>query len=89
MDGKTVNSDGGGTGADGFSPVIIVTPIEGGHNVSITDKTGTKTFNLINGEKGDTGEQGPKGDKGEPGEQGPKGDKGRSEEHTSELQSLG
>jgi uncharacterized coiled-coil DUF342 family protein len=31
---------------------------------------------LLQGPKGDTGEQGPKGDKGDPGEQGPKGDKG-------------
>ena len=30
----------------------------------------------IKGEKGDTGDQGPKGEKGDPGEQGPKGEKG-------------
>ena len=32
--------------------------------------------NVITGQKGDPGEQGPKGDKGDPGVQGPKGDKG-------------
>ena len=33
-------------------------------------------MDFIKGDKGDTGEQGPKGDKGDTGEQGPKGDKG-------------
>ena len=72
-------------GADGFSPVAIVTQTAEGATISITDVNGTTTANVAKGakgDKGDTGEQGPKGDTGErgpqgiQGETGPKGDKG-------------
>lgn len=36
-------------GADGFSPVVSVTGIEGGHKVTITDKEGEKTFDVMDG----------------------------------------
>ena len=50
--------DPGGTGAtgpqgpkgtDGVSPTVAVTDINGGHRVAITDATGTKTFDVMNG----------------------------------------
>lgn len=42
----------GNDGEDGFSPVVTVTAISGGHRVSITDENGTKTFNVMNGSDG-------------------------------------
>ena len=47
--------DKGDTGTPGFSPVIVVTDITGGHRVSITDVGGTQTVDIMDGEKGDTG----------------------------------
>lgn len=72
----------GGGGADGVSPTVSVTDIDGGHRVSIIDSTGEKSFDVMDGAtgpagpKGDTGATGPKGDQGETGATGPKGDKG-------------
>lgn len=72
-------------GSEGFSPTVAITDIDGGHRVTITDSTGTKSFDVLDGAtgpKGDTGEtgatgpQGPKGDTGDTGAQGPKGDTG-------------
>ncbi len=57
-----------GAGQDGYSPTVAVTEITGGHTVAITDKDGTKTFNVLDGaqgEQGVQGEQGAKGDKGD------------------------
>ena len=46
-------------GEDGVSPsVSIYETISGQHTVSITDKDGTKTFNVLDGEKGDKGDIG-------------------------------
>ena len=45
----------GEPGNDGESPVIAVTDIENGHRVSITDKDGTKTSDVLNGQTGKTG----------------------------------
>lgn len=39
----------GETGADGFSPVVSVTDIEGGHRVTITDKSSTQSFDVMDG----------------------------------------
>ncbi len=44
---------GGGTGADGFSPDVEVTEIDGGHRVTITDKDGTKSFDVMDGKDGE------------------------------------
>lgn len=60
-------------GIDGVSPIATVTQTETGAVVSITDRDGTTTATLTNGQDG---AQGPKGDKGDRGEQGAKGDKG-------------
>lgn len=78
-------SSGGSTGEsgkDGVSPTITVTDIDGGHSLTIVDKVGTKTINILDGKDGKQGPQGPqgdpgnKGDKGDTGEQGPKGEQG-------------
>ena len=45
----------GEPGNDGKSPVVTVTDIENGHRVSITDKDGTKTVDVLNGQTGKTG----------------------------------
>lgn len=53
---KAINevlSNSGGTGGSGFSPIVSVEEIDGGHRVSITDKEGTKTFDVMDGDKGD------------------------------------
>lgn len=39
----------GADGHDGFSPVVSVTAITGGHQVSITDAEGTETFDVMDG----------------------------------------
>lgn len=44
-----------GAGEDGFSPVVTVTSIDGGHTVSIQDATGVKTFEVMNGDDGKDG----------------------------------
>lgn len=45
---------GGGTGQDGFSPIIEVTAIDDGYTLTITDKKGTKTVTIKNGAPGVT-----------------------------------
>lgn len=40
----------GDDGDDGFSPVVSVATIEGGHRVTITDKYGTQSFDVMDGE---------------------------------------
>lgn len=66
-------------------PEATVTQTQTGATITITDKTGTHTAEIFNGEKGeqgiqgvkgDTGAQGPKGDKGDRGPQGPQGPQG-------------
>ena len=49
----------GADGASGFSPIVSTTPIASGTQVTITDLTGSHSFNVMNGEKGD---QGPSGE---------------------------
>lgn len=39
----------GTDGTDGVSPTVAVTDINGGHRVAITDATGTKTFDVMDG----------------------------------------
>ena len=54
----TGNVTGGGVaikGDDGFSPIVSVEAIEGGHRVSITDAEGIDTFELKNGTDGKDG----------------------------------
>ena len=42
----------GSDGKDGVSPTVTVTAITGGHRVTITDATGSKTFDVMDGEDG-------------------------------------
>lgn len=45
-------------GADGVSPTVAVSAITGGHRITITDKNGTKTVDVMDGEDGDPGDPG-------------------------------
>ena len=45
----------GAKGADGVSPTVTVTDISGGHRVTITDKDGAKSFDVMDGEGGSGG----------------------------------
>lgn len=70
-DGKD-GSDGqpgaaGSPGADGVSPVVSVSSVSGGHRITITDKNGTKTVDVMNGSTGQTGATGQPGKDGEDG----------------------
>lgn len=60
----------GSPGADGVSPSVAVAQITGGHRVSVTDADGTKTFDVLDGEKGDEGAPGSPGATGSPGADG-------------------
>lgn len=46
------NGEDGTDGEDGFSPTVSVQQIEDGHRVTITDKDGPKTFDVMDGEDG-------------------------------------
>lgn len=46
----------GVAGADGVSPIIAITDIAGGHRLTITDKDGTKTVDVLNGTQADWNE---------------------------------
>ena len=50
------NGAPGADGQDGFSPVVAVTEISGGHQVAITDASGTQTFDVMDGESGVPGQ---------------------------------
>lgn len=63
----------GSNGQDGFSPIATVYQTADGATITITDKAGTTTATVKNGEPGPQGNPGPRG---EPGPQGPKGDQG-------------
>lgn len=71
--GCLAGSGAGTDGEDGFSPTVTITDIEGGHRVTVTDATGEKSFDVMDGATGPTG---PKGDIGETGPQGPQGETG-------------
>lgn len=53
-----LNGTDGTNGVDGVSPTVEVTEITGGHTVAITDKNGTKTFDVLNGKDGASGSGG-------------------------------
>lgn len=40
----------GADGADGFSPTITVVPITGGHTITVTDKNGSRSFDVLDGQ---------------------------------------
>lgn len=47
-----IKGDKGDTGDDGFSPVVEVEEITGGHTVTITDAEGDHSFNVMDGSGG-------------------------------------
>lgn len=62
QDGK--NGSDGTPGSDGISPTVTTTSIEGGTRVTIVDKTGSKYFDVMNGQRGLTGATGATGQPG-------------------------
>lgn len=70
---EIVEQGGGGSGSDGFSPVVTVTEITGGYQLSIQDKTHTETFNIMNGIDGQDGQNGINGKDGADGKDGKDG----------------
>lgn len=52
------------SGADGYSPTISVTDITGGHRLTITDKNGTSTVDVMDGVDGQDGQDGSDGSDG-------------------------
>lgn len=52
FDMKFAEQQGGGQ--DGFSPIVKVEQIEGGHRIFITDKQGVKQFDVLNGQNGES-----------------------------------
>ena len=51
----------GPAGNDGFSPVVSVAAITGGNRVTITDASGAKSFDVLNGSAGKDGSNGKDG----------------------------
>lgn len=64
---------GGGGGSDGFSPIVTVTTITGGHRISIQDKTHTVTADVMDGVDGTDGKDGTNGIDGKDGKDGKDG----------------
>lgn len=73
---EIIEQGGGGGGSDGFSPVVTVTEITGGYQLSIQDKTHTETFNIMNGIDGQNGINGTDGKDGKDGKDGINGTDG-------------
>ena len=44
-----MNGVNGTDGTDGYSPTVAITELNNGHRVTITDKDGAKTFDVMNG----------------------------------------
>lgn len=53
---EILEKQGGGGGGNGFSPTVEIVPIEGGHKVVITDINGKHEFDVLDGKKGDKGD---------------------------------
>lgn len=45
-----IAAGGGGGGEPGYSPTVTITPITGGHRVTITDVNGDHSFDVMNGD---------------------------------------
>ena len=43
---------------DGFSPIVEISSIQGGHRITITDKNETRSANIMDGERGTPGQDG-------------------------------
>lgn len=68
FDGKQgeqgIQGEKGENGEDGYSPTVSITDIENGHKVTIQDKDGEKSFEVLNGKIGKDGEKGEPGANG-------------------------
>jgi hypothetical protein len=52
------NGKDGKDGVDAYSPSVTITDIDGGHRVTITDKDGTNSFDVMDGKDGEGGGSG-------------------------------
>ena len=68
--------DPGNDGSDGVSPTVATQAISNGTRVTITDASGAKSFDVLNGAEGPQGEQGEPGETGPQGNPGPQGEPG-------------
>lgn len=75
-EGCNVQIDPDGDVTEIVSPTVEVTAIEGGHRIAITDVDGTKTVDVMDGEKGEKGDPGAQGEQGETGTPGADGQDG-------------
>lgn len=66
----------GEDGKDGISPTVATQPINGGHEVIITDVDGPHVFNVMDGQDGRDGADGKEGPPGPAGKDGPMGPQG-------------
>ena len=57
----------GPQGEPGFSPIVSVDVISGGHEVTITDEGGEHVFDVLDGADGKDGQDGKPGEDGKPG----------------------
>lgn len=77
FDGKDGrNGSDGKNGQDGTSPIISVSAITGGHRITITDKNGTKSVDVLDGQDGKDGSNGAAGSAGKDGSDGADGQDG-------------
>lgn len=68
-DGKDgAQGPAGQDGADGYSPIVAVESITGGNRITITDKNGPHSVDVMNGTDGQDGAPGPQGPAGQDGD---------------------
>lgn len=58
---EAIDGKNGVDGEDGVSPTVSVSAITGGHRITITDKNGTKTVDIMDGNDGEDGSKGADG----------------------------
>lgn len=63
LDNGEFDGTDGQDGVDGVSPIITETQTANGYDITITDKNGTNTISLVNGQNGQDGQDGEKGEK--------------------------
>lgn len=57
----------GAKGDDGVSPTVSIATVSGGHRVTVTDASGTRSFNVMDGSDGAAGANGKDGQDGDDG----------------------
>ena len=67
----------GPSGEDGISPSVRIIEGEGKRTIAITDRQGTHTTTVLDGETGPRGPEGPEGPSGQPGRDGEDGQDGQ------------